>query len=173
MTQRHHWYPAYVGLGSNLSGPVRQLETTFELLGAIAETRLVRQSSLYRSAPFGGIEQPDFVNAAAALLTRLSALELLAELQRIETERGRERGELQWGPRVLDLDLLVYSDHQINEPALKVPHPGIGERNFVLLPLREIAPRLNIPGLGQIDRLDVSTREPAISRIEQEQQGRQ
>ena len=165
MSKRQHWYPAYVGLGSNLAGPVRQLETTFEMLAAIAETRLVRQSSLYRSAPFGGIEQPDFVNAAAALLTRLSALDLLAELQRIETERGRERGEVQWGPRVLDLDLLVYSNHTIDQPSLKVPHPGIGERNFVLLPLREIAPRLNIPGLGHIDKLDVSTCEPAISRI--------
>jgi 2-amino-4-hydroxy-6-hydroxymethyldihydropteridine diphosphokinase len=165
MTNRHHWYPAYVGLGSNMSGPVRQLETTFEMLGAIAQTRLVRHSSLYRSAPFGGIEQPDFVNAAAALLTRLSALDLLAELQRIETERGRERGEVQWGPRVLDLDLLVYSDQRIDQPSLTVPHPGIGERNFVLLPLREIAPGLNIPGLGQVDKLDVNTREPAISRI--------
>ncbi len=166
MTNQQHWFPAYVGLGSNLDGPVRQLESTFELLADIPETRLVRQSSLYRSAPFGGIEQPDFVNAVAALLTRLPALELLAQLQRIENERGRERGDIQWGPRILDLDLLVYSNHEIDEPTLTVPHTGIGERNFVLLPLREIAPGLSIPGLGRVDKLDVSSSEPEISRIQ-------
>jgi len=160
-----HWYPAYVGLGSNLQGPARQLENTFDVLDSIRKTRLVKRSSLYRSAPFGGIEQPDFVNAAVALLTRLSAGELLAELQRIETDRGRERGDVRWGPRILDLDLLVYSNQEIDEPGLKIPHPGIGERNFVLLPLGEVAPHLNIPGLGQIESLDVNSREPAISRI--------
>jgi len=166
MANQQHWFPAYVGLGSNLNGPEQQLESTFELLSAIPETRLVRRSSLYRSAPFGGFEQPDFVNAVAALVTRLSAQELLAELQGIENERGRERGDVQWGPRVLDLDLLVYSSHEINEPTLTVPHTGIGERNFVLLPLREIAPVLNIPGLGQVDKIDFSHSEPEISRIQ-------
>lgn len=160
-----HWYPAYVGLGSNLNGPARQIETAMELLAAIRATRLVRQSSLYRSTPFGGVEQPDFVNAAASLLTQLSAQELLLELQRIETDRGRDRGEVRWGPRVLDLDLLVYSDQRIDEPDLVVPHPGIGERNFVLLPLGEIAPGLSIPGLGRISSLDAEAIEPRISRI--------
>jgi 2-amino-4-hydroxy-6-hydroxymethyldihydropteridine diphosphokinase len=159
------WYPAYVGLGSNLQGPERQLEDAFELLAGIPRTRLIKTSSLYRSSPFGGVEQPDFVNAAAALMTLLSAAELLIELQRIENERGRERGDVQWGPRVLDLDLLVYSNQKINEHDLIVPHPGIGERNFVLLPLGEVAPGLIIPGLGHIERLDVSLGEPAISRI--------
>ena len=162
---KDHWYPAYIGLGSNLNGPSRQLESTFELLDAIPATRLMEQSSLYRSAPFGGIEQPDFVNAVAAVLTQLSASDLLAELQRIETERGRERGDVRWGPRVQDLDLLVYSTQKIDEPELIVPHPGIGERNFVLLPLGEIAPDLNIPGLGRVANLDVSSSEPSISRI--------
>lgn len=160
-----HWYPAYVGLGSNLQGPTRQLENAFELLAEIPATRLIRKSSLYRSAPFGDVEQPDFVNAAAALMTRLSAAELLRELQRIENARGRERGDVRWGPRVLDLDLLVYSDQKIDEQDLIIPHPGIGERNFVLLPLGEVAPGLNIPGLGQIEKIDVSFSEPAISRI--------
>lgn len=163
MTER--WYPAYVGLGSNLQGPERQLEDAFELLVGIPRTRLIKKSSLYRSAPFGGVEQPDFVNAAAALMTLLSAAELLIELQRIENERGRERGDVQWGPRVLDLDLLVYSNQKINEHGLIVPHPGISERNFVLLPLGEVAPGLIIPGLGHIERLNVSFSEPAISRI--------
>ena len=162
---RKHWYPAYVGLGSNLNGPARQLETTFELLGEIRATHLINRSSLYRSAPFGGVEQPDFINAVASLLTQLSARELLLELQRIEDERGRERGGVRWGPRVLDLDLLVYSNQKIDEPGLCVPHPGIGERNFVLLPLVEIAPELNIPGLGRIASLDAESIEPKISRI--------
>jgi 2-amino-4-hydroxy-6-hydroxymethyldihydropteridine diphosphokinase len=160
-----HWYPAYVGLGSNLQEPTRQLENAFELLAGIPGTRLIRKSALYRSAPFGGVEQPDFVNAAAALMTRLPAAELLRELQRIEDERGRERGDVRWGPRVLDLDLLVYSDQKIDEQDLIIPHPGIGERNFVLLPLGEVAPGLNIPGLGQIENIDISFSEPAISRI--------
>lgn len=160
-----HWYPAYIGLGSNLQGPARQLEDAFALLHEISQTRLLRYSSLYRSAPFGGIEQPDFVNAVAALLTQLSAQELLRELQRIETARGRERGAVRWGPRVLDLDLLVYSSQTIDEAELTVPHPGIAERNFVLLPLGEIAPDLDIPGLGRVSNLDVNLNEPAISKL--------
>ena len=159
------WRPAYVGLGSNLQGPARQLENAIELLAAIPETRLVNHSSLYRSAPFGGIEQPDFVNATAALLTRLSARDLLEELQGIESRRGRERGDLRWGPRVLDLDLLVYSGDTIDEPGLCVPHPGIAERNFVLLPLRDLAPDLSIPGLGRVASIAVNTAEPRIERI--------
>ncbi|MCH7829692.1 MAG: 2-amino-4-hydroxy-6-hydroxymethyldihydropteridine diphosphokinase [Proteobacteria bacterium] len=160
-----HWYPAYIGLGSNLQGPARQLEDAFALLHEISQTRLLRYSSLYRSAPFGGIEQPDFVNAVAALLTQLSAQELLRELQRIETARGRERGAVRWGPRLLDLDLLVYSSQTIDEAELTVPHPGIAERNFVLLPLGEIAPDLDIPGLGRVSNLDVNLNEPAISKL--------
>ncbi len=161
----NRWLPAYVGLGSNLQGPARQLENTFELLDEISDTRLIRRSALYRSAPFGGVEQPDFANAVAALLTRLSAQTLLGELQRIETERGRERGAIQWGPRILDLDLLVYSSQTIDTPGLTIPHPGISERNFVLLPLVDVAPDLNIPGLGPIRSLEVSLGNPAISRI--------
>ena len=162
---RVHWFPAYVGLGSNLGSPARQLDSAFDLLSSIPDTRLVRRSSLYSSAPFGGVEQPDFVNAVAALLTRLSAINLLRELQRIEAERGRERGEVRWGPRVLDLDLLVYSDQRIDEPDLAVPHPGIGERNFVLLPLQEVAPSLNVPGLGPVSSIGASLEEPRISRL--------
>ncbi len=160
-----HWRPAYVGIGSNLQGPAGQVESALELLGSIPETRLVRHSAMYRSAPFGGIEQPDFVNAVAALITQLDAGELLQELQQIEARRGRERDEVRWGPRVLDLDLLVYSDAIIDEPDLSVPHPGIAERNFVLLPLKEIAPGLVVPGLGPVARLPVNLAEPPIERI--------
>jgi 2-amino-4-hydroxy-6-hydroxymethyldihydropteridine diphosphokinase len=160
-----HWFPAYVGLGSNLQSPSKQLEDAFDLLAKIPKSCLIVKSALYRSAPFGGVEQPDFVNAAAAMLTQLSPMDLLRELQGIETERGRERDGLRWGPRTLDLDLLVYSDHRIDDPDLTVPHPGISERNFVLLPLREIAPNLAVPGLGSISTLNISLSEPKISRI--------
>ena len=160
-----HWYPAYVGLGSNLDSPARQLESAFELLAKIPRSRLVQRSALYRSAPFGGVEQPDFVNAVATMLTQLTAGELLLELQRIEHARGRERGAVRWGPRVLDLDLLVYSNQEIEEDQLTVPHPGIGERNFVLLPLEEVAPELIIPGLGPLANISVSGSAAEISRI--------
>jgi 2-amino-4-hydroxy-6-hydroxymethyldihydropteridine diphosphokinase len=160
-----HWLPAYVGLGSNLQGPAGQLENAFDMLAAVPQTRLIARSSLYRSAPFGGVEQPDFVNAAAALLTMLTAKQLLLELQQIEARRGRERGDIRWGPRVLDLDLLVYGNENIQDTDLVVPHPGIAERNFVLLPLCEVAPGLAIAGLGRIDRIPVNLAEPKISRI--------
>jgi 2-amino-4-hydroxy-6-hydroxymethyldihydropteridine diphosphokinase len=165
MSNSPHWYPAYVGLGSNLQMPTRQIDTALELLGEMPKSRLVLASSLYRSAPFGGIEQPDFVNAAAALLTQLTPAELLAELQDIEFRQGRERTETRWGPRVLDLDLLAHGSSVIDEPGITIPHPGIGERNFVLLPLREIAPELVIPGLGRVAAIPVNRSEPSISRI--------
>ena len=160
-----HWYPAYIGLGSNLHKPVKQLEEALGLLAEIPGTRLVLVSSLYRSAPFGGVEQPDFVNAVASILTRLDPMDLLTEMQHVEARQGRERDETRWGPRVLDLDLLVYSGRTIQGPDLSVPHPGIGERNFVLLPLEEIAPDLDIPGLGRVASIPVSRDEPSISRI--------
>ncbi len=165
MSPGDHWFPVYVGIGSNLQMPARQVEDAISLLGELPESQLVAQSSLFRSAPFGGIEQPEFVNAAAALLTRLQPAAFFGALRDIETRKGRERGDLRWGPRVLDLDLLVYSDQTIDSPDLTVPHPGIAERNFVLLPLQEIAPELVIPGLGRVASLPVSKDEPSISRI--------
>ena len=154
-----------VGLGSNLDHPARQIDTAFGMLGAVDRTELVARSSLYRSAPLGGIEQPDFVNAAALLITALEPRAFLEALQAIERARGRERDDTHWGPRVLDLDLLAYDGLTIDEPGLSVPHPGIAARNFVLLPLREIAPDFQIPGLGRVRDLPVNDREPRISRI--------
>jgi 2-amino-4-hydroxy-6-hydroxymethyldihydropteridine diphosphokinase len=159
------WYPAYVALGSNLDRPTRQVETALHLLDDIPRTRLFGRSSLYRSAPFGGVEQPEFVNAVAALLTTLDAPELLAALHDIEQRQGRERDGARWGPRVLDLDLLAYADVVLDQPGITLPHPGIAERNFVLLPLGEIAPDLVIPGLGRVADLPVDSDEPSISRI--------
>ncbi len=165
MTPSQHWYPAYVGIGSNLQGPSRQVEAAAALLAEVPGTRLVAVSSLYRSAAFGGVEQPDFVNAVAAILTTLSPAALLQALQAVETRQGRERGATRWGPRVIDLDLLVYSREKIDSPELTLPHPGIGERNFVLLPLGDIAPDLVIPDLGRVADIPVNMNEPGISRI--------
>lgn len=165
MSDQRHWFPAYVGIGSNLQGPARQVESAVAQLAGIHDTRVHAVSSLYRSAAFGGVEQADFVNAAAALLTRLAPRALLGELQAIENRQGRVRGDVRWGPRVLDLDLLVYGSVRIDEDDLTVPHPGIGERNFVLLPLAEIAPDLVVPGLGRVASLPVNRQEPCISRI--------
>jgi len=155
----------FIALGSNLDGPARQIETAFEFLGRIPESELLQRSSLYRSAPLGGIEQPDFMNAVAAMSTMLPARVLLEELQAIERLRGREDRHIRWGPRTLDLDLLMYGDLVIDQPGLTVPHPGIALRNFVLLPLREIAPESEIPGLGRVQDIAVSEDEPRISRI--------
>ncbi len=157
--------PAYVGLGSNLEDPVRQITLAFELLNGIEDTQLVAWSSLYESAPFGPVEQPSFVNAVALLDTNLGSRTLLRILQAIEDSQGRKR-EIRWGPRILDLDLLVHGDREIHEPNLTLPHPGIAERNFVLLPLREIAPDLVIPGLGRVADIAVDENEPLISRIQ-------
>jgi 2-amino-4-hydroxy-6-hydroxymethyldihydropteridine diphosphokinase len=132
---------AYVGIGSNLDDPVKQVQTAFDELAALRGTRLVARSSLYRSAPVGYAAQPEFVNAVAALDTSLAAPALLAELQRLEDGHGRRRSFAN-APRTLDLDLLLYGEEEISEPALKVPHPRMHERAFVLRPLLEIAPQL-------------------------------
>jgi len=154
-----------VGLGSNLDGPARQIDIAFDLLAQVPDSDLVARSSLYRSAPLGGIEQPDFVNAAALMTTGLEPRAFLQQLQGIERSRGRERGDVRWGPRILDLDLLAWDGCSIDEPGLTIPHPGIALRNFVLLPLREIAAGFEIPGLGRVQDLAVNESEPRISRI--------
>lgn len=147
------WIPAYVALGSNLDHPQAQVERAFGELGALDESLLVARSSLYRTRPFGPVEQPDFVNAVAGILTRLEPAALLAELKVLEQRLGREKPVVRWGPRRIDLDLLVHGSSRIDEPGLTVPHPGIAERAFVLAPLAEIAPELEVPGLGRVSAL--------------------
>ena len=141
---------AYVGLGSNLDDPVAQVRSALDELGELPHTLRVAQSSLYRSPPMGPAGQPDYVNAVAVLDTGLEPRALLRELQAIEARHGRVRGAERWGPRTLDLDLLVYGDWCSSDPGLTVPHPGIGERPFVLWPLLEVAPGLRVPGLGVV-----------------------
>lgn len=144
---------AYVGIGSNLDDPVAQARRAVAALRVLPDTRLAAVSSLYRSAPLGGADQPDYVNAVAALDTRLDARRLLAALHDIEAAQGRDRSAGRWASRTLDLDLLVHGDECHAEEDLIVPHPGIAEREFVLGPLYELAPELEIPGLGQVAEL--------------------
>jgi 2-amino-4-hydroxy-6-hydroxymethyldihydropteridine diphosphokinase len=143
---------AYVGLGANLDDPARQLEHALRELDALPNTRMRVRSSLYRSAPVGYADQPDFVNAVAQLETALPAIELLSELQAIEARHGRRRSFAD-APRTLDLDLLLFGDERIAAPGLTVPHPRMHERAFVLMPLVEIAPQAAIPGHGKASAL--------------------
>jgi 2-amino-4-hydroxy-6-hydroxymethyldihydropteridine diphosphokinase len=132
---------AFVGIGSNLEDPVQQVKNAFAELDRLPHTRVVRQSSLYRSAPVGYDAQPDFINAVVQLETGLAAERLLAELQALEARHGRARS-FPNAPRTLDLDLLLFGDAQRSSSELTLPHPRMHERAFVLRPLLEIAPQL-------------------------------
>jgi len=142
----------FVGLGSNLDDPQRQIERALAELARLPQTLLVRRSSLYRSAPVGFTEQPDFVNAVAELATALEPQPLLAALQALEDAQGRVRTRAN-GPRTLDLDLLLFDARLVQEPNLIVPHPRLHERAFVLVPLAEIAPEAVVPGRGPVAAL--------------------
>jgi 2-amino-4-hydroxy-6-hydroxymethyldihydropteridine diphosphokinase len=144
---------AYIGLGSNLVQPELQVRRALEALAELPETVLTAHSSLYRSEPLGPAGQPDYINAVAALKTDLSPLDLLSALQAIEARQGRVREGERWGPRPLDLDILLYGEQVSDDPRLTLPHPGLYERNFVLYPLAEIAPGLSIPGKGPLEVL--------------------
>lgn len=135
---------AYVGLGSNLDDPLMQVKSALDALGRLPLTRLAEHSSCYASQPVGPQDQPDFVNAVAALDTQLSPLALLDQLQALE-QRHRRRRLRHWGPRTLDLDLLLYGNEVLAMPRLTVPHPHMASRGFVLLPLSDIAPELRLP----------------------------
>ena len=147
---------AYIGIGSNLADPQSQVRQALRELGDLPQTTCLRYSSFYRSAPLvsdtAPKDQPDYINAVAELDSGLNPLDLLHELQHLETVHNRIRAE-RWGPRTLDLDILLYDDRTIESPELTVPHPGLYERNFVLYPLAEIAPDLDIPGVGLLSEL--------------------
>lgn len=140
---------AYVALGANLGDPASTVRAAFGALANLPASRIVRCSSLYRTAPVGLVNQPDFINAVALLDTTLAPPELLAELLDIECRFGRRRSEKN-GPRSLDLDLLLYDERRIDLPELTLPHPRLHLRAFVLQPLAEIAPDLRLPGRGQL-----------------------
>lgn len=149
-----HWVTCYVGLGSNLENelgsPIEHLEQAFRKIQEEEKIRTVRISSLYTSVPMGPQDQPDFVNAVVGFETQLNPFELLAFCQQLEQQAKRARLR-HWGERSLDVDILLYGDEEVNTPQLTIPHAGLHERNFVLIPLRELAPDLIINNKSIID----------------------
>ena len=156
---------AFVALGANIGEPVRHLRAAVEDMAALPGTAVVARSSLYRSAPVGLVDQPDFINAVVALDTDLEPLVLLRALLAVEARHGRVRS-VPNAPRTLDLDLLLHGDRQQDEPELTLPHPRMHERAFVLLPLLEIAPDVRIPGLGAARDFLPGVTNQAIARSE-------
>ncbi|ADP09940.1 7, 8-dihydro-6-hydroxymethylpterin-pyrophosphokinase [Erwinia sp. Ejp617] len=140
----------YLALGSNLADPLHQVQSALDALAAIPDCQLVATSSLYRTPPYGPPDQPDFLNAAVALDTRLDAETLLDHTQRIEREQGRVRKAHRWGPRTLDLDMMLFGDRTLITPRLTVPHYDMHNRAFMLVPLLEIAPALCLPNGRQL-----------------------
>ena len=135
----------YIGLGSNLALPKKQIQDACASLATLPDTALIKCSSLYKSQPMGPQDQPDYVNAVALIETALSPESLLQQTQLIESQQGRIRKANRWGPRTLDLDMLLFGEQQINNEHLTVPHSGMKQREFVLYPLFEIAPDLILP----------------------------
>lgn len=155
---------AYVGLGSNLADPAQQVRAGLAALDALPQTKVVQRSSLYRTAPVGLAEQPDFINAVCAIDTALAPQPLMQHLLAIEQAHGRVRAHA-GGPRTLDLDLLLYGDAQLDASTVTVPHPRLHERAFVLYPLSEIAPGLSIPGRGSVAELLRRCTGQAVERV--------
>lgn len=156
---------AYVALGANLADPVAQLRAALAELATLPESRLLKTSSLYRTAPVGIHGQPDFINAVAALETALCAQDLLAALFEIEARFGRRR-DFHHAPRTLDLDLLLFDEQIIDSPQLQLPHPRMHLRAFVMAPLLEIAPDCRIPGRGTAAAWRPATRMQEIEKLE-------
>ncbi len=144
---------AYIGIGSNLGSPADQVKSAIDLLRELPGADLIAVSGLYRSAPMCQQDQPDYINAVAAMTTQKSAHDFLRQLQMLEDQQGRVRSGRRWEARILDLDLLVFGNQQSTDDELTLPHPGIAERNFVLLPWNEIAPEFVVPGLASIGDL--------------------
>ena len=135
----------YLALGSNLADPLHQVRNALDALDAIPQTRRAAVSSFYRTPPYGPPDQPDYLNAAVALDSELSPEALLDHTQRIELEQGRVRKAERWGPRTLDLDILLFGDRVLNTPRLTVPHYDMHNRAVMLVPLLEIAPQARLP----------------------------
>ena len=157
--------PAYIGLGSNLDNPVDQVKLAIAELEEISQTHLLEASHLYISKPVGPASQPDYINAVAKLETALRAEELLRCLQDIEDRHGRRRDGERWGPRTLDLDLLLYGEAVIQTEHLIVPHPQLPRRNFVLYPLAEIEPDLSVPQFGVLKELLAACSRAGLQRL--------
>ncbi len=160
------WQPAYIGLGSNLGDPAARLRAALDAIAALRGVTALVASPFYRTAPFGPVTQPDFINAAAGVLTTLDPETLHAALKEMEQRLGRRPPRERWGPREIDLDLLVHGAARRDTPTLSLPHPGIPQRDFVLYPLRDIAPDLLVPGLGRVRRLAARVEDRGATRLE-------
>ncbi|WP_428383936.1 2-amino-4-hydroxy-6-hydroxymethyldihydropteridine diphosphokinase [Nevskia ramosa] len=143
----------YLGLGANLGAPAVQVERALTLIAALPDTRLIARSPLYRSDPVGPAGQPDYCNAACMIETTLEPLALLDAVQAIEVDAGRIRDGIRWAARLLDIDLLHVEGLSLSTSRLRLPHPHLQERNWVLVPLANFAPTLDIPGLGVVSEL--------------------
>ena len=155
----------FIGLGSNLENPKQQVASAVDDLTTLPQSRVIAASSFYLSPPMGPQDQPDYINAVVELDTALSAHDLLDNLQKIEQKHGRIR-KRHWGERTLDLDLLVYGDLILDDERLKVPHPGLSERAFVVYPLAEIAPDLIVPNMGQIEQIKLRCPQDGLQKLE-------
>lgn len=165
MSQDAEFTLAYIGLGSNLNEPKLQLKRAIGALDQLPESRISNCSSFYLSTPVGPVEQPDFVNAVCALETTLSPQQLLQQLLQLEARAGRVRDGLRWGPRILDLDLLLFGQEIINEEDLVVPHPHLCQRAFVLIPFAEIAPETPIPARGLVKQCLAAVSPEGVTRL--------
>jgi 2-amino-4-hydroxy-6-hydroxymethyldihydropteridine diphosphokinase len=148
---------AHIALGTNLGDRAYNLRTALELLAQTADISITAVSAIYETAPVGGPEQAPYLNACAALSTELPPTSLLLMMLDIEEKMGRVR-KVRWGPRIIDLDLLLYGEIMMNTPLLELPHPRMSERDFVLIPLADIAPDLNIPGLNRTVAMILASR---------------
>lgn len=157
--------PCFIALGSNQADPQRQIEAAFDELRRLPESRLTARSSLYRSAPLGPQDQPPFINAVAMLDTLLEPHQLLSALQEIEQRAGRIRKAERWGPRILDLDILLYAQRVINDEQLQVPHYHMHARSFVLYPLAELAPNLDLPNGVTLQQLLANCPKDGLERL--------
>jgi len=155
----------YIGLGSNLNQLQKQLNQAIEALKKLKHCQLIKQSSFYLSPPMGPSDQNDYINAVVELNTSLTPIALLDQLQAIEKAQGRVRNKQRWSARTLDLDLLLYGQQVIHEARLEVPHYGIKQRAFVLLPLLEIAPLIELPNFGPLNRLAQELANQEITRL--------
>ncbi|NKF49539.1 2-amino-4-hydroxy-6-hydroxymethyldihydropteridine diphosphokinase [Shewanella sp. WXL01] len=154
----------YIALGANLDSPSAQLNNAVAAMKALSLDGQIQVSSYYRSVPMGDVEQPDYVNAVACFITQLAPIELLDALQQIELNQGRER-LVRWGPRTLDLDILLYNQQTIELPRLTVPHYGMKQRSFVLVPLEEISPELTLPCGSSINKLVNQTMRDELQKL--------
>ncbi len=157
---------ACIGLGSNLGRPEQNIAEAVRRIDACDALTITHVSSRYLSAPLGGMDQPDYVNAVLAAETQAEPHDLLELIKTIERDMGRDERRERWAARVIDLDLLLLGDVVFTSDTLTIPHPGIAQRNFVLLPLQEICPDIEIPGLGRAMDLPVNHQEPRIRRCD-------